>query len=100
LELRNHSVRPLLYLNPYLTFHVVRSPDPKGFPESPDGTVLMVHDTKLDPGESVIFAGQCTSAGVCSRPSTYVAILACWYTEAWTCKKYLPVWSATPLNGA
>jgi len=100
LELRNHSARPLLYLNPYLTFHVVRSPEPEAFPESTEGAVLMVHDTKLPAGESVTFSGKCTSVGICSRPNAYIAVRACWYTDAWTCKKYLPVWSATPLNGA
>ncbi|GGA82703.1 hypothetical protein GCM10011521_21230 [Arenimonas soli] len=100
LELRNHFARPILYLNPYLTFHVVRSPSPESFPESPGRMALMVHDTKLEPGKAVTFSGQCTSAGICSRPGTYVAVRACWFTEAWTCEEYLPVWSETPLNGA
>ena len=100
LELRNNSSRPLLYLNPYLTFHVVRSPESEAFPEPPDGMALMIHDTKLPAGESVTFSGKCTSAGICSRPNTYVAVRACWYTKDWTCKEYLPVWSDTPLNGA
>ncbi len=102
LELRNHTSRPILYLNPYLTFHTVRSPAPEPFPvslEGPEGIVLMVHDTKLDPDQSVTFSGQCTEAGVCSRPATYVAIRACWFTDAWTCKEYLPIWSERSLNG-
>jgi hypothetical protein len=100
LELHNHTARPILYLNPYLTFHNIRSPDPEPFPASPEGMALMVQDTKLAPGGSVMFSGQCTAAGTCSRPGTYVAVRACWFTEAWTCKDYLPIWSETPLNGA
>lgn len=30
MELRNETVRPILYLNPYLAFHTIRSPDPEG----------------------------------------------------------------------
>ena len=100
LELRNNTTRPILYLEPYLTFHTVRSPDPEQYPASPEGVVLMVHDTKLAPGESVTFTGECSASGACSRPETYVAVRACWFTGAWSCKQYLPIWSETPLNGA
>jgi len=100
LELRNNTPRAILYLNSYLTFHVVRSPDPEPFPTSSvEGLVLMAHDTKLDPGSSITFSGQCTAAGACSRPDTYAAVNACWFTMVWTCKEYLPIWSETPLNG-
>jgi len=100
LELRNHTARPMLYLDPYLTFHTVRSPDPEPFPTSPEGMALMVHNTKLAPGKSVTFSGQCTVAGTCSRPGTYVAVRVCWLSGSWTCMHYLPIWSETPLNGA
>jgi len=100
LELRNNAPRAILYLNPYLTFHVVRSPEPAPFPTSSvEGMVLIVHDTKLDPGSSITFSGHCTAVGTCSRPSTYVAVNACWFTEVLTCKEYLPIWSETSLNG-
>src|SRR6185295_802361 len=93
LELRNNTARPILYLNPYLTFHTTRLPEPEPFPASPEGVVLMVHDTKLAPGKSVTITGECTAVGACSRPETYVAVRACWFTDAWTCKQYLPIWS-------
>lgn len=100
IELHNHTTRPILYLDPYVTFHTVRSPDPEPFPASPEGIVLMVHDTKLAPGKSVTLTGQCTVAGACSRPGTHVAVRACWFSDSWTRKHYLPIWSETPLNGA
>lgn len=100
LELRNRTSRPVLYLNPYLIFHNVRRPEAEDFPSSPEGMALMVHDTKLAPGGTVTFRGACTAQGTCSRKPTYVAVLACWFTEAFTCEKYLPVWSETALNGA
>jgi hypothetical protein len=100
LELRNSTARPILYLSPYLTFHTTRSPEPEPFPASPDGMALMVHNTKLAPGTSATFSGQCTASGACSRPETYVAVRACWFADAWTCKEYFPVWSETSLNGA
>jgi hypothetical protein len=100
LELRNSSARPIVYLNPYLTFHVVRDTSPEPFPDSPDEFALMVHDTKLAPGEAVTFSGKCTSTGICSRPETFVAVHVCWFTKAWTCDEYLRVWSDKPLNGA
>ncbi|MCE5232737.1 MAG: hypothetical protein ABFC67_09605 [Mizugakiibacter sp.] len=99
LELRNQARRPVLYLAPYLTFSTTRTPDPMAFRAAPEGMALMAHDTKLDPGESATFAGRCTATGACSSPGTYAAIPACWFTTAWTCGKYLPVWSETPLNG-
>jgi hypothetical protein len=100
LQLRNNTSRPVLYLNPYLIFHDTRRSEPEGFPSSPEGSVLMVHDTKLAAGASVTFTGTCTAQGTCSRKPTYVAVLACWFTDAFTCKEYLPVWSESPLNGA
>lgn len=100
LELRNHSTHPVLYLNPYLTFHVTRSPRPEPFPKALVDTAFVIHDALLSPGESLSLSGNCTAVGPCSRPHTYVAVRACWYTEAWTCKEYLPIWSVTPLNGA
>ena len=99
LELRNSSARPILYLKPYLTFHVERDTSPEPFPESPEEFALMVHDTKLEPGEAANFSGKCTSSGICSRPNTFVAVHACWFTNAWTCEEYLRVWSDKPLNG-
>lgn len=57
IELRNNTVRPILYLDPYLTFDTVRSPAPEPFPESAEGMALMVHNTKLAPGESASFFG-------------------------------------------
>lgn len=98
LELRNRTSRPILYLDPYLTFHTVRSSDPEPYPASPEGMVLMVHHIRLDPDKSVTFSGQCTSAGACSRPATYIAVRACWFMEAWTCKEYLPIWTDKSLN--
>ena len=100
LELRNNTTRPILYLDPYLTFHTVRLSAPEPYPASSEGLVLMVHDAKLAPGEAVTFTGACTASGACSRPGTYVAVRACWFTDAWSCKQYLPIWSETPLNGA
>jgi len=46
LELRNETKRSILYLNPYVAFDTIRSPDPEPFLASPEGMVLMVHDTK------------------------------------------------------
>lgn len=100
LELRNNTKRPILYLDSYLTFHTVRSAAPEPYPASPEGMVLMVHDTKLAPEESATFTGECTVRGACSRPGTYVAVRACLFTGVWSCKQYLPIWSETPLNGA
>lgn len=99
MELRNETVRPILYLNPYLTFHTIRSPDPEPFPESPEGMVLMVHSTKLAPGGSAVLSGKCTVGGACSKPETYVAVRACWLAKAWNCEQYFPIWSETPLSG-
>lgn len=99
LELRNDTARPVLYLNPYLNFDTIRSPDPEPFPESSDGMVLMVHSTKLDPGGSVVLSGKCTAGGLCSRPETYVAVRACWFAKAWNCAQYFPIWSKAPLTG-
>ncbi|WP_156969926.1 hypothetical protein [Arenimonas malthae] len=100
IELRNSGARPILYLDPYLTFHVVRDTSPESYPDSPDGFALMIHGAKLDPGKAVTFSGKCTSTGICSRPGTYVAVHACWFTKAWACDEYLRVWSGRPLNGA
>jgi len=98
LELRNNASRPILYLDPYRTFHTVRSPIPIPFPESQEEIALMVHGTKLPAGGSVTFSGTCTESGACSRLGTYVAIHACWFTDTSTCRKYSPIWSETPLN--
>lgn len=98
IELRNDTVRPILYLNPYLTFDTTRLPDPEPFPESLEGMVLMVHSTKLAPGASAILSGKCTKDGACSRPETYVAVRACWFSNAWNCRQYFPIWSETPLR--
>jgi len=99
LELRSDTVRLVLYLNPYLTLDTNRSPDPEPFPESPEGMVLIVHSTKLDPGGSVFLSGKCTAGGLCSRPETYAAVRACWFVKAWNCEQYFPIWSKTPLTG-
>ncbi len=99
LELRNNSSRPALYLHPYFIFSTELRRDAEPFPLSPEGT-LMVHDTKLAPGKSVTFTGRCSSQGHCAGQRTHVAVLACWFTEEFTCQRYLRVWSATPLNGA
>ena len=99
LELRNETVWPILYLNPYLTIDTNCSADPEPFPESPEGIVLMVHSTKLAPGGAAVLSGKCTARGACSRPETYVAVRACWFAQAWNCKQYFPIWSETPLTG-
>ena len=99
LELHNRTARSVLYLNPYVTFHTTPSPEPEPFPASPEGMALMVQNTKLAPGASATLSGQCTAAGGCHTPGTYVAVRACWFTDSWTCESYLPIWSETPLNG-
>lgn len=98
LELRNDTVRPILYLNPYLTFDTIRSPDPEPFPESLVEVGFLVHSTKLEPGASKILSGKCTGGGACARPETYAAVRACWFEKSWNCEQYLPIWSVTPLN--
>lgn len=52
LELRNETKRSILYLNPYVAFDTIRSPDAEPFLELPEGMVLMVHGTKLVAGGS------------------------------------------------
>ena len=102
LELKNDSSRPVLYLNPYRVFNTVRSGRSEPFPlnqVAPEGTVLLIHDTLLDPGESVEFRGKCTREGACSSPDTFVAVRACWSNSAFTCKRYWPIWSNVPING-
>ena len=99
LELHNNTSRPILFLNPYLTFNNTRSPALAPFPESPDGMVLVVHDTRLAPADSVTLTGRCPADGTPSQTGTFVAIRACWFTEEWTCEAYFPVWSETTLDG-
>lgn len=102
LELRNDSTRPVLYLNPYRIFSTVRSDQSEPFPleaTAVEGTVLLIHDTLLDPGESVVFTGICTRQGACARPATYVSVRVCWSNRHFTCDRYWPIWSDTPING-
>ncbi len=102
LELRNDSRRPVLYLNPYRIFSTARSEQSEPFPleaTAVEGTVLLIHDTLLDPGESVVFTGTCTREGACARPATYVSVRACWFNRSFTCDRYWPIWSHTPING-
>ncbi|WP_282295180.1 hypothetical protein [Stenotrophomonas sp. PS02289] len=101
IELRNETSRPILYLSNYQTFHTIRSPDPEPFPDflvSPDGLMLMIHNTRLDPGHSIVFSGTCTESGLCDRPQTYVAVRACWFKKSWDCEQYFPIWSKTPIS--
>ena len=85
LVLRNNTSRAILYVNPYQAFHIIRSTNPAPYPAAVEDIGLMINDTKLGAFQSVTLSGKGTATGMCSRPATYVSVLSCWFTKAWTC---------------
>ena len=81
-----------------LTLESTAKPEP--FPRFDEDAGLPIYDHKLDSGETDTIPGQRTSQGLCSEASTYAAIFACWFNEAWNCDYCFPTWSDAALSGA
>jgi hypothetical protein len=98
LTLRNDSPRDMMFLHYLVVFSADRPSSPVSRPTFPPDEPVMLHDTRLGPGETFQIAGNCSSAGAC-KPGVHAGIYACWFNSKWECKDYVRVWSGAALNG-
>ncbi len=99
LTLRNDSSRDVMFLHYLVAFSADLPANPVSRPSFPPDEPMMLHDTRLGPGETFEIIGTCSSSGACREAGVHAGIYACWFNSRWGCKEYLRIWSETAING-
>jgi hypothetical protein len=98
LTLRNDSSRDVMFLHYLVAFSQDRPSSAVSRPTFASDEPVMLHDTRLGPGESFQISGSYSSGRACES-GVHAGVYACWFNTKWKCKEYVRVWSGTALNG-